>query len=160
MTLGCVADLELSQVVGNALGTGGAVGALVLILWRLCKAIFDRFIASQDALAKAVMEHTRVDIEHHAAVKANQATSVALVTAAIVDHTKTDLAHHAEVRASIERMDSKIDTIVDWRERTPVTPIEVPIVTETPSERRRRIQRTNPQGYRPPRPGTRDGNDD
>jgi hypothetical protein len=42
----------------------------------------------------------------------------------IREHTKVDLAHHAEVRAAVIAMHSKIDTLVEWQERTPVeTPI-------------------------------------
>lgn len=33
------------------------------------------------------------------------------------DHTKVDLEHHGRVREAIERLDAKVDTVIDMRER-------------------------------------------
>lgn len=50
---------------------------------------------------------------------------------------------NAELAGKLDQLATKLDTIVEWRERTP-TDFEEP-----PSRR----ARTNPHGYRPPRPG-------
>jgi hypothetical protein len=41
---------------------------------------------------------------------------------AILEHTKLDLQHHADVKTEVVAMRTKIDTLIDWQERTPVEP--------------------------------------
>ena len=84
------------------IGGGAGLAAALYLLARVLFRIGERMIAAVDRIAE------KVD-----------------------DHTKADLAHHADVRAAVERLDSKVDTLVDWQERTPVdTPI--PTRRQTP----------------------------
>lgn len=71
----------------------------------------------------------------------------AVMRQALVEQAKSNIA----VMGAIREVVLKIDTLVEWRERTPVEGYPVPAPDEHPSERRR--IRTAPQGYRPPRPG-------
>jgi hypothetical protein len=55
---------------------------------------------------------------------------------------------NAQLAGRIDQLTTKLDTLVEWRDRTPVE--GYPAVDEHPSERR---NRTNPHGYRPPARG-------
>lgn len=83
-------ELKLSTALGNALGTGTAVAVVLLILWKVLARIVERWIATLDGVSKAVADHTRVDLEHH-----------------------------AEVREAVVRVEAKVDSALDWQRRTP-----------------------------------------
>lgn len=59
----------------------------------------------------------------------------------------------AELGGKIETLAAKLDTLVQWRDRTPVEGYAVPI---DPEDERRRQAKTAPRGYRSPRPGGHD----
>ena len=123
-------ELKLSSAIGNAIGTGAATGVLLLILWKVISKVAERWIASLDGIAKAVNDHTRVDLEHH-----------------------------ASVRETVVRLEAKVDSALDHRDRTPtseryrrIDPVELDIEPEhhratTASERRGRRIRTHHQGH-------------
>jgi hypothetical protein len=73
------------------------------------------------------------------------------IAASVDKHTATDLAHHAEVKEAVVRVEAKLDAERDARDRTPTS---FPRVEDEFDTGRR--HRTNPHGYRPPRPGGRD----
>lgn len=126
-----VDELKLSTALGNALGTGTAVAVVLLILWKVLARIVERWITTLDGVSKAVADHTRVDLEHH-----------------------------AEVREAVVRVEAKVDAALDWQQRSPsetfarVEPESTRATTatdrdRTPSERRRAANlrnRTPPYG--------------
>jgi hypothetical protein len=111
-------DGKLVSMLGNALGTGTGLAVTLLILWRVIVKIVERWIAALDRIAVAVSEHT-----------------------------KTDLEHHAAVREAVIRLDAKVDAALDWRERTPVEDVPLPPQRRDPTSERRRL-RTVPSGHR------------
>jgi hypothetical protein len=125
-------ELKLSQILGNALGTGTAVAAVLLILWRVLSRVADRYLVALDNVSKGLADHTRTDLAHHAEVR------------------ESIIANHAGLREAVVRVETKLDSALDWRERT--TPVEAFAAAEDLDARRRK--QTVPHGYRVPRPGT------
>lgn len=71
--------------------------------------------------------------------------------ARMIDALLAQARSNAELGGKIEALGSKIETLVTWRDRTPV-PVDMDEIDRPPSQR----SRTNPRGYRPPRPGEHD----
>lgn len=83
-------------------------------------------------------------------------TAAAMVSAdhrQMIDALIAQARSMAELGGKIETLAARLDTLVEWRDRTPVEGYAVPIDPE--DDRRRRAQ-TAPRGYRPPRPGGHD----
>jgi hypothetical protein len=78
-----------------------------------------------------------------AAVSAQRADGARMVEA-LLEQAKSNTA----VIGKMGELMTKLDTLVEWRERTPVE--GYPVVDEHSSERRR--VGTAPRGYRPPKP--------
>lgn len=99
---------------------GGVVlaAALVFVLYKVLSKVADRYIAALDRLSTAVTEHTAIDLKHH-----------------------------AEVRESVVRLETKVDSAIDWRDRTPSERMRRVEIDDQERERRRRIQ-TAPLGHR------------
>jgi hypothetical protein len=123
-------EIKLAGILANALGTGAATAAVLIILWRVLSRIAERWIAALDSVTKGM-----------AALDDS-------VDKSLREHTATDLAHHADVKESVVRVEAKLDSALDWLDRTPVG--------DRPASKPRRAIRTNPQGYRPPKPGHHD----
>jgi len=88
--------------------------------------------------------------------------------ARMVDALLAQTRSNAELAGTLERSNAilvgridqltlKLDTLVEWRERTPVEGHPLQVTDEHPSERRRAVRlQTAPRGYRPPKPGGHD----
>ena len=130
-------DPELAALGGAIITAGGTVAAVLrwtVGQWATVRRE-DIAAAKESAKLKREADERAVD---------RQVATVDRLAASVNDHTAKDLAHHAEVKQSIVRLEAKVDAALDWRERTPPPPDD--------SQRRR----TNPHGYRPPRPGEHD----
>jgi hypothetical protein len=92
-------ELHMSTILGQALGTGTAVAAVLLILWKVLSKIADRFIAALDNVAAGLREHTSKDLASHAELGQHILTG------------------HVEVKEAIIRVEAKLDAVRDWRRR-------------------------------------------
>jgi hypothetical protein len=103
----------------------------------------------------ATKESAALKREQDARLVERQIATIDRVAILVDEHTARDLAAQAEVKQAIVRVEAKVDSALDWRER--FTPLEMQAVD--PPERRDRIKTAPqgyPQGYRPPRPGGHD----
>lgn len=150
----------------NAIAGTGGIGAALVTLF-----LFARWVVTLWATIRR---------EELAAAKENSANQRAdglRMTEALLTQARSnaELAgafqrSNAELAASVERSNAelvnrvdqlwtRLDTIFEWRQRTPVEGVPIPgdepIRRDSPSEQRRKQQRmqTSPRGYRPPVPG-------
>lgn len=90
------------------LGGSGAVGAMLLIVYRIASRVAERMIAAIDRIS------ARVD----------------------------------ETRESVVRLEAKVDSALDWRERSAPTEAPSDETEHPPGDRRKRSRlRTGPEGH-------------
>lgn len=134
-------ETAIIKALGSAPGGVALAAVLVLVLYKVLSKASDRYIAALDRVA------------------AGQGDLKDALKDALKEHTATDLEHHGEVREAVVRLETKVDSALDWRHRSDVfdrveperevTPQSIPIRAPTASEaseRRRRRVRTPPRG--------------
>jgi hypothetical protein len=110
-------DTDIVKAIGSAVGGGAVAGALLLILYRITQRIVERFIAAIDRIAVKVDGIEIKASERHA----------------------ESAERHAAVREELVKLDAKVSTAIEWRDRERSAPHQVVIdPNETPSERRRK----------------------
>lgn len=85
-----------------------------------------------------------------------QTAAIDRIANVVNDHTARDVAAQARVEQAVVALTTRVDTIAEWRQRTPVEHIEdPPSRPSTSSERRRKAAQAAQaaQGYRAPKPG-------
>jgi hypothetical protein len=103
-------ELKLAQVLAQALGTGVTTAVLLLIIWRVARGIVERFIASLDRVASGLAEHTKEDLASHRELGDR-------VVAGQVDTRAVVAAAQADSRAAAVRIETKLDSALDWKRR-------------------------------------------
>ncbi len=117
-------DTDLIKAIGSAVGGGAVAGALLLILYRITQRIVER-IAAIDRIA------VKVD---------------GIETKAAERHAESGV-RHAAVREELVKLDAKVTSAIDWRERTaPYAAPDINASEEHPSERRRKVRARSPVG--------------
>ncbi len=130
------------QEIGLATTVLTGAGAGLAIVTRWAVALWATIRREDIAAAK---EAATLKREADARMSERHLAAMDRLAIMVDDHTAKDLAAQAEVKIVVARIDAKLDAVIDWRERTPVPPIE-----ESASTRRR----TAPHGNRlPPRGG-------
>lgn len=137
----------MNDTTTQIIGGGGALAAFVMFLrWAVT---MWATVRREDIAATAATA---------AAVRADGARMVEALLAQARSNAElggTISASNVELAGRIEKLTMKLDTLVEWRERTPVEGYEAPrLGDETPSERSRRRAAGSPSGYRTPKPGT------
>jgi hypothetical protein len=131
----------------------GAVGTALLAFARWALRLWAQVRREQMAAAERAAERA---IEAQKAVAAQASADHQRMIAALIGQAES--MAHLGVYPPIS---TKLDTLVDWRERTPVEGYPRVDIDETELNGERtpsrpgskRALRTNPQGYRPPKPG-------
>lgn len=109
-------DTDIVKAIGSAVGGGAVAGALLLILYRITQRIVERFIAAIDRIAVKVDGIEIKASERHA----------------------ESAERHAAVREELVKLDAKVSTAIEWRDRERTAPHQIVDPNETPSERRRK----------------------
>lgn len=98
-------DLDLVKLLGQGGITVTALGVLAVLLWR----IGNRMIAAIDRVGQKVEEHTTTDIAAHG--------GLGLQFAALREEVQRQ---GADAQRDLAVLASRVDTALDWSERTPV----------------------------------------
>lgn len=88
----------------------------------------------------AAKDRAALDREAAIRVTDRQIAAIDRIAAQVSDHTARDIAAQAEVKEAVVRLEAKVDTVLDWQERT----------TPAPEDRSSRTSRSRP-GIRIPR---------
>lgn len=83
-------DAAILKAITSAPAGVALASVLVYVLYRVLSRVAERWIAALDRVSASVDAHTRVDLEHH-----------------------------AEVREAVVRLETKLDSQQNWRDRTP-----------------------------------------
>lgn len=138
--------MTATELLGILSSAGLAIGAGLRWALRLWATVRREQMEADKAAAER-------GIEAHRAVAAQASLDHQRMVEALVTQARS----MAELGGKIDTLATKLETIADWRERTPVEGMRrvepEPFDADLPAPRR---LRTNPQGYRPPRPGGRD----
>ena len=133
----------VTELLGFLASAGLAIGGglrWALRLWATVRR--EQMEADKAAAALAIAAHDRV------------AAQASLDHQRMVEALVTQARSMAELGGKIETLGAKLETIADWRERTPVEGVRrvepEDFDADLPPPRK---LRTNPHGYRPPRPG-------
>lgn len=116
-------DAAILKAITSAPAGVALASVLVYVLYRVLSRVAERWIAALDRVSASVDAHTRVDLEHH-----------------------------AEVREAVVRLETKLDSQQNWRDRTPTErPQRVDLDEDTGEQRRlaserHRKRRTPPIG--------------
>jgi len=129
------------EIVTAIIGAGGAIGTGVLTLGRWLGGIWRDIRREEIAAANANASAQRAESSRMVDAMLEQARSNATLAAA-----------HGQLAGKIDGLSHQLDSLV---ERTPVD-FEVPPTKPLGRVAGDRRARTNPQGYRPPRPGEHD----
>lgn len=98
-------DLDLIKLLGQGGITVTALGIVGVLLWR----IGNRMIAAIDRVAAKLEEHTTTDVAAHG--------GLGVQFAALREEVRIS---SADVQRDLAVLASRVDTAIDWSERTPV----------------------------------------
>jgi hypothetical protein len=144
----------MDPVSSSAVTQLGIGGALAVIIAYVMVHVFKLFISHWNKQETDRTEAYKTSAQAHAASLGKIAEQMERLTTTVGERVADALG---DVRIAITRLESKLDTALDWQERTPVEGTKIPLVpAQYPqqypvAERRTGAQAAIQTGYSQPR---------